>query len=153
MKLNAGFDISSSALTASRLRMDVISSNIANAETTRDKLVNGEYVPYKRKMVVYDSKQQDFSTLLSNSMSASEKTNQLKGVRVSKIAEDTTPTKLVYNPSHPDANSEGYVEMPNVDTAVEMVDMISAYRAYEANVTALNASKSMFQKSLTIGKA
>lgn len=152
MKLNTGFDISSSALTASRLRMDVISSNIANAETTRDKMVNGEYIPYKRKLVVYDSNQKDFSTLLSNSMSASEKTNQLKGVRVSKIIEDTTPTKLVYNPSHPDANSDGYVEMPNVDTAVEMVDMISAYRAYEANVTALNASKSMFQKSLTIGK-
>lgn len=152
MKLNTGFDISSSALTASRLRMDVISSNIANAETTRYKVENGEYVPYKRKLVVLDGNQKSFSNLLSSSMSSSEKTNQLKGVRVSQIIEDTTPTKLVYNPSHPDANSEGYVEMPNVDTAVEMVDMIAAYRAYESNVTALNASKSMFQKSLTIGK-
>ena len=152
MKITNGFDISASALTANRMRMDVISSNIANAETTRAKIENGEYVPYKRKMVVLDSNQQSFASLLSNSMDSNDKTSGLKGVRVAKIVEDTTPTKLVYNPSHPDANAEGYVEMPNVDTAVEMVDMIAAYRAYEANVTALNASKSMFQKALTIGK-
>lgn len=152
MKINTGFDISASALTANRLRMDVISSNIANAETTRAKIENGEYVPYKRKMIVLDSNQQNFASLLNQSMTDIDKTSDLKGVRVAKIIEDTTPTKLVYNPSHPDANAEGYVEMPNVDTAVEMVDMIAAYRAYEANVTALNASKSMFQKALTIGK-
>jgi flagellar basal-body rod protein FlgC len=152
LKINTGFDISASALTANRLRMDVISSNIANAETTRAKIENGEYVPYKRKMVVLDANQQNFASVLNQKMSDTEQTGNLKGVRVAKIVEDTTPTKLVYNPSHPDANAEGYVEMPNVDTAVEMVDMIAAYRAYEANVTALNASKSMFQKSLTIGK-
>ena len=152
MKLNTGFDISASALTANRLRMDVISSNIANAETTRAKIENGQYVPYKRKMVVLDANQQSFSTLLDKSLNVNEKTTALKGVRVTKIVEDTTPTKLVYNPNHPDANAEGYVEMPNVDTTVEMIDMIAAQRAYEANITALNASKSIFQKSLTIGK-
>ena len=152
MKISTGFDISASALTANRLRMDVISSNIANAETTRGSIVNGEYVPYKRKMVVVDSNQPDFASLLNNSMSATEQTNQLKGITVSKIVEDSSPTKLVYNPSHPDANEDGYVNMPNVDQAKEMIDMIAAYRAYEANVTALNASKSMFQKALTIGK-
>lgn len=152
MKISTGFDISASALTANRLRMDVISSNIANAETTRGSIVNGEYVPYKRKMVVVDSNQPDFASLLNNSMSATEQTNQLKGITVSKIVEDSSSTKLVYNPSHPDANEDGYVNMPNVDQAKEMIDMIAAYRAYEANVTALNASKSMFQKALTIGK-
>jgi len=152
VKLNTGFDISASALTANRLRMDVISSNIANAETTRAKIENGQYVPYKRKMVVLDANQQSFSTLLDKSLNVNEKTTALKGVRVTKIVEDTTPTKLVYNPNHPDANAEGYVEMPNVDTTVEMIDMIAAQRAYEANITALNASKSIFQKSLTIGK-
>lgn len=152
MQISNGFDISASALTANRLRMDVASSNIANAETTRASYVNGEYVPYKRKMVVMDSNHESFSSVLNNTMNGRQKSNTLKGVTVTNIIEDQSPTKLVYNPSHPDANADGYVNMPNVDIANEMVDMLAAVRAYESNVTALNATKSMFMKALEIGK-
>ncbi|MGG1311196.1 MULTISPECIES: flagellar basal body rod protein FlgC [Cohnella] len=148
MKL-AGFDISASALTAQRLRMDVISSNIANAETTRASYVNGEFVPYRRKMVVVEPSQTSFSDLLNDKLGALSS----QGVKVTAIVEDQTPFKQVYNPSHPDADADGMVKMPNVDILKEMVDMISATRSYEANVTALNASKAMFTKSLEIGRA
>ncbi|MDF2836046.1 MAG: flagellar basal-body rod protein FlgC [Paenibacillus sp.] len=149
MKLSNGFDISASALTAQRMRMDVISSNIANAETTRGSYVNGKFEPYKRKLVVLEPTQQSFSSMLSTQMGGKEK---VSGVRVARIQEDQTPNKLVYNPSHPDADENGYVHMPNVDVAKEMVDMISASRAYEANVTAINATKAMFVKALEIGR-
>ncbi|MCM3632043.1 flagellar basal body rod protein FlgC [Paenibacillus camelliae] len=152
MKITNGFDISASALTANRMRMDVISSNIANAETTRADFVNGEYVPYKRKLVVMNSNEQSFSQLFNKALDGKDESNKLKGVSVAKIMEDSSPTKLVYNPSHPDANADGYVHMPNVDIATEMVDMIAAVRAYESNVTALNATKSMFVKALELGK-
>ncbi|MEK4250273.1 flagellar basal body rod protein FlgC [Paenibacillus sp. FSL W7-1287] len=152
MKITNGFDISASALTANRMRMDVISSNIANAETTRADFVNGEYVPYKRKLVVMNSNEQSFSQLFNKALDGKAESNKLKGVSVAKIMEDSSPTKLVYNPSHPDANADGYVHMPNVDIATEMVDMIAAVRAYESNVTALNATKSMFVKALELGK-
>lgn len=152
MKVTNGFDISASALTANRMRMDVISSNIANAETTRAEFVNGEYVPYKRKLVVMNSNEQSFSQLFNKALDGKDESNKFKGVSVAKIMEDSTPTKLVYNPSHPDANADGYVHMPNVDVATEMVDMIAAVRAYESNVTALNANKSMFVKALELGK-
>lgn len=134
------------------MRMDVISSNIANAETTRGSFVNGEYVPYKRKLVVMNSNEQSFSQLFNNALNGNDESNKFKGVNVSKIIEDSSPTKLVYNPSHPDANEDGYVNMPNVDTATEMIDMIAAVRAYESNITALNATKSMFVKALELGK-
>lgn len=148
MKLTNGFDISASALTAQRLRMDVISSNIANAETTRGSFVNGEFQPYKRKMVVMEPmKQGSFASMLQDEMGGKN-----QGVKVAGIIEDKTPEKLVYNPAHPDADASGYVRMPNVDVTKEMVDMISASRSYEANVTALNATKAMFVKALEIGK-
>ncbi|MBN2983592.1 flagellar basal body rod protein FlgC [Cohnella algarum] len=147
MKL-AGFDISATALTAQRLRMDVISSNIANAETTRASYVNGEFVPYRRKMVVVEPSETSFSDMLNNQLG----TLANQGVKVTAITEDQTPFKTVYNPSHPDANADGMVSMPNVDILKEMVDMISATRSYEASVTALNASKAMFTKSLEIGR-
>lgn len=150
MRLSNGFDISASALTAQRLRMDVISSNIANAETTRGSFVDGKFEPYKRKLVVLEPTAQSFSSVLSKQMGQA---GAAQGVRVAKIQEDHTPSKLVYNPTHPDADENGYVNMPNVDIAKEMVDMISASRSYEANVTALNATKSMFVKALEIGKA
>lgn len=149
MRLSNGFDISASALTAQRLRMDVITSNVANAETTRGSFVNGKFEPYKRKLVVLEPTAQSFSSMLSKQM---EKGGAVQGVRVAKIQEDQSPSKLVYNPTHPDADENGYVNMPNVDIAKEMVDMISASRSYEANVTALNATKSMFVKALEIGK-
>lgn len=148
MKLTGGFDISASALTAQRLRMDVISSNIANAETTRASYVNGQFQPYKRKMVVLEPITSRFSDVLNQEMGR----NGIGGVKVARIAEDPSPDKLVYNPASPDANAEGYVRMPNVDVTKEMVDMIAASRSYEANVTALNATKAMFAKALEIGK-
>lgn len=149
MRLSTGFDISASALSAQRLRMDVISSNIANAETTRGSFVNGQFQPYKRKMVVMEPMQQSFSSVLSSQLGGS---SAAQGVKVTKIKEDHSPNKLIYNPTHPDADANGYVNMPNVDVTKEMVDMISATRSYEANVTALNATKSMFVKALEIGK-
>ncbi|WEK56195.1 MAG: flagellar basal body rod protein FlgC [Candidatus Cohnella colombiensis] len=147
MKLG-GFDISASALTAQRLRMDVISANIANAETTRASYVNGQFVPYRRKTVVMQPVTTSFKDMLDSKING----NVPKGVQVTEIREDSTPFKQVYNPTHPDADANGMVYMPNVDMVQEMVDMIAASRSYEANVTALNASKAMFTKSLEIGR-
>lgn len=148
MKLTNGFDISSSALTAQRFRMDVISSNIANADSTRARLVNGKWTPYQRKLVTVEAKQPSFQQMLQNAQAETSG----EGVRVTKVIEDTSPFKQVYNPTHPDADENGFVMMPNVDVLKEMVDMISATRSYEANVTALNASKSLISKALEIGK-
>jgi len=149
-----GMDISGSALTAQRLRMDIITSNIANAESTRAKIVNGEIVPYRRKLAVFEPAKQSFQVTLKNAMNGQAGV----GVKVTKIVEDQSPWKLVYNPDHPDAIKDinspqyGYVRMPNVDMATEMVDFISATRAYEANVTALNSHKAMAMKALEIGR-
>ncbi|MEW4369231.1 flagellar basal body rod protein FlgC [Paenibacillus kandeliae] len=150
MKISNSFDISASALTAQRLRMDVVSSNIANAETTRAKVVNGEAVPYRRKEVVLSTNKPSFADTLDSAMNGNN--SGIDGVKAVSIQEDQEPFKLVYNPTHPDADKNGYVKMPNVDTLKEMVDMISASRSYEANVTALNASKAMITKALQIGK-
>jgi flagellar basal-body rod protein FlgC len=142
-----------SALTAQRLRMDVISSNVANQDTTRGKFVNGKWQPYKRKMVVLQPNQDGFSSYLNKAFGIDGGNSTGSGVKVSRIIEDTkTPTKMVYDPTHPDANADGYVEMPNVDPLRETVDLLSATRSYEANVTAFNASKAMLMKSLEIGK-
>ncbi|MEK4510303.1 flagellar basal body rod protein FlgC [Paenibacillus anaericanus] len=149
MNISNSFNISSSALTAQRLRMDVISSNIANAETTRASVVDGKAVPYRRKVVVMEPKQQSFSSALGAAMNSGQIG---QGVKITSIEDDTSAFKPVYNPTHPDADSQGYVYMPNVDTLKEMVDMISATRSYDANVTALNATKAMITKALQIGK-
>lgn len=149
MRLTNGFDISSSALTAQRLRMDVISSNIANADTTRARMVNGKWVPYQRKMVVMEpNPSASFEQVLQNAMGD----RAGEGVKITRIIEDQAPPKQVYNPTHPDADENGFVLMPNVDILKEMVDMISATRSYEANVTALNASKAFITKALEIGR-
>jgi flagellar basal-body rod protein FlgC len=149
MRISSGFDISSSALTTNRLRMDVIASNIANAETTRGKLVDGKWIPYQRKLVVMEPKSdRTFAEMLQGEMGSAAG----EGVKITKIYNDPEPFKQVYNPSHPDADENGFVLMPNVDVAKEMVDMISATRAYEANVTALNATKALIAKALEIGK-
>lgn len=149
MNISNSFQISASGLTAQRLRMDVISSNIANAETTRAKVENGESVPYRRKVVVMSPSETSFEQALQSAMGTSSKGS---GVKVTGIQEDNSEFKLVYNPTHPDANSNGYVSMPNVDMAKEMIDMLVASRSYEANITALNATKSMIMKALEIGK-
>ncbi|RNF38759.1 flagellar basal body rod protein FlgC [Planococcus salinus] len=151
MTLFNGFNISASGLTANRLRMDVVSSNIANANTTRAQLVDGEWVPYRRKSVsLAQNGVSPFEQQLQSVMSKG--TEKVSGVAVSKIEEDPTPFTPSYDPSHPDADENGYVYLPNVDPIKEMVDLMSATRSYEANVTALNASKSMFMKALEIGK-
>lgn len=140
-------DISGSALTASRLRMDVISENIANASSTR----TPQGGPYRRKMVIYRSADsgQDFQSMLNGEMSSSQTP---KGVEVAGIVEDQTPFTPVYNPSSPDANAQGYVQMPNVDVTKETLDMMAVTRAYSANINAFNAVKSMAAKALEIGK-
>lgn len=150
MKLTNGFDISASALTAQRFRMDVISSNIANADSTRARMVNGKWVPYQRKLVTIEPNQPTFDQALRNAQSGTPTAGE--GVKVTRVTEDTSPFKQVYNPTHPDADENGFVMMPNVDVLKEMVDMISATRSYEANVTALNASKALVSKALEIGK-
>ncbi|MGO0061727.1 flagellar basal body rod protein FlgC [Brevibacillus fluminis] len=150
MGMFQGIDSSASALTANRLRLDVIAANLANAESTRAQMVNGVWQPYRRKMVDLAPKtNESFDNFLQMAMgSVSPQVEQ--GVRVTAIREDSTPFRRVYNPEHPDADKDGYVFLPNVDTMKEMVDMISASRAYEANVTALNAAKSMMLKALDI---
>lgn len=152
MSIFQQLNISSSALTSNRLRMDLISSNIANATTTRGSLVNGEWVPYRRKTAVVTPRSATpFESFLDQAVQQGNGKG-LEGVRVTRIVEDQTPFKQVYEPSHPDANGEGYVQMPNVDITKEMVDLMSATRAYEANVTAFNAGKNMDLKALEIGK-
>ena len=138
---------SASALTAQRLRMDTISENIANAGTTRTE----DGTPYRRKTVIFEAASIDapFSSYLSK---ASRERLSGGGVRVSAIVHDNSPFKSVYDPGHPDADENGMVQMPNVDVVTEMVNMISATRAYEANVTAINTTKSMASKALEIGK-
>lgn len=148
MKLTNGFDISASALTAQRFRMDVISSNIANADSTRARMVDGKWMPYQRKLVTVAPRTPSFDEVLSNAQSG----HAGEGVKVTGVIADQSPFKQVYNPTHPDADENGFVMLPNVDILKEMVDMISATRSYEANVTALNASKSMITKALEIGK-
>lgn len=151
MSLFQGMNTSASALTANRLRMDTIASNIANAESTRANFVNGAWQPYKRKMVELSPKtSESFDNFLQAAVGNVSGRSGEQGVRVTAIREDNTPLKRVYDPSHPDADTEGYVLMPNVDPMKEMVDLISASRSYEANVTAFNATKSMMMKALEI---
>lgn len=143
----SSFDISASALTAQRLRMDIISQNIANVNTTRT--ADGD--PYRRKTVVFQERESvPFSQYLSEA--SKEKYLAGGGVRVTEVVEDQSPFKEVYDPGHPDADENGMVRLPNVEVVTEMVNMISASRAYEANITAMNASKSMAMKALEIGR-
>ncbi|MBB6443838.1 flagellar basal body rod protein FlgC [Bacillus benzoevorans] len=152
MSIFHSMNTTASALTAQRLRMDVVSSNMANADTTRAKQVDGKWMPYSRKMVVMEPKESQFSNLLQKAMNTGGNQGAGNGVKVTKIIEDDTPPQMVYDPEHPDANEDGYVQMPNVDPLKEMVDLMSATRSYEANVTVFNASKSMLMKALEIGK-
>lgn len=145
MSVFNGLNVSASGLTAQRLRMDTISENIANVNTTRDE--NGEV--YRRKTVVFAEKK-DFS--FSDALSSASGLKS-SGVKVTKVVEDTVEDlKMVYDPSHPDANEDGYVSYPNVNTVTEMTNLIDASRAYEANVTAFNATKNMLQQTLQMGK-
>jgi flagellar basal-body rod protein FlgC len=145
MDLFSAMRVSSTGLDAQTKRLNTISSNIANAETTRG--VDGG--PYRRKDVVLGAQtdRESFAEILANQYD-----EDVQGVAVLDITQDTRPAKLVYNPQHPDANAQGFVAMPNINPVQEMANMMTAQRAFEANVTALNAAKSMAQKSLEIGK-
>lgn len=147
MAFLSSLDISGSGLTASRVRMDIISENIANADTTKTE--NGG--PYRRKEVVYESAgTSSFQNILTNNIQNYE--NSAKGVKVAAIVEDTSDFTTVYDPTNPDADQNGYVKMPNVDPVKETLDMMSATRAYEANLTAFNAVKEMATKALEMGR-
>ena len=166
MGMFTGLNISASGLRAQRLRQNVIASNLANAETTR----TPEGGPYKRQVVVLredktdpeqrfvfgPEKMQGFTTQPNHipipqpGLPISKETVG-SGVEVAAIQADPSPSRLVYDPSHPDANAEGYVALPNVNTVQEMTDMITASRTYEANVTAFNAAKGMLMKAMDLG--
>lgn len=141
MNFLKSLETSASGLYAQRKRMDIIASNLANIETTRTEKGG----PYRRKMVVMRTAEmdQDFDTIFNSSV---------KGVQIDDIVEDQTPFKKVYNPSHPDADSNGYLYKPNVDLIVETTNMLMARRAFEANIAAIKATRQMVIKALEIGR-
>lgn len=146
MSFFKSMNISSSGLAAQRVRMNVLSSNLANANTTR----TPEGGPYKREDVVFAANAasgNDFEGYLDEDWGT-----QLKKVQVIDIHKDTKAPRMVHDPSHPDANGDGYVAMPNIQVMTEMVNMIAATRAFEANTTALNSAKSMANTAIEIGR-
>jgi flagellar basal-body rod protein FlgC len=139
--LNTALGVSASALTAERVRIEAAVSNLANAESTRGP--DGQ--PYRRRDVVLAADPQNtFEQALGQASAV--------GVKVAAVVEDQTPPKMRYDPSHPDANGEGFVALPNIDTPEEMVNMLSASRAYQANLTAIGLIRDLVQKSLDLGK-
>lgn len=156
MSFLSSMNISASALTAQRQRLDIISENVSNIDTTRTEAGG----PYKRKMVVFEDKAGDvsFKDSLNNAIVERGANGRLvrrdysPGVRVSDIVEDQSDFKTEYNPDHPDADANGYVRLPNVNMLEETIDSMSATRSYQANVTVLNAVKLMAQKALDIGR-
>ena len=138
-------NVSASGMTAQRTRMDIISENIANVNTSRDE--NGE--PYKRKTVVFqENSNASFDNILSNKLESYHP----HGVKITPIVEDTSEGAMTYDPNHPDADENGYVTLPNVNTVTEMTNLIDASRSYEANATAFNASKAIAAKGLELFK-
>lgn len=147
MSMFSAFNVNASGLTAQRYRMDIISQNVANANTTRTE----DGTPYRRKVVVFEEK--GTQTPFSRVMGTVSKGYSGQGVKVSEVYEDNeTEMKMVYDPAHPDADENGYVTYPNVDIITEMTNLIDASRAYEANNTAFTASKAMALKGLELGK-
>lgn len=143
MDIFATMKISASALKAQRIRMNAISSNLANIETTR----TPDGGPYRKREVVFQSSTEGFANKLDNQMR-----DATQGVKVSKIQTSTRAPRMVYDPSHPDANEQGEVAMPNISLVEETADMMSASRAYEANVTVVKSAKRMALKALSIGQ-
>ncbi len=146
MGLFDAIEVAGSGLSAERLRMDVVAGNLANAQTTQ----GADGGPYRRREVVLQEAAPagaSFGSVLARASSGAAPAN---GVQVGGIVEDQSPLRRVHDPGHPDADAQGYVSMPNVDTVTEMVDLISAQRAYEANVTAMQAAKQMFSKTLEL---
>lgn len=153
MSLGSAMQISASGLTAERLRLDVISNNLANVDTTRGP--NGQ--PYRREIVTLAERQpggDSFHAMLVALRGGPEDEAPGAGVEVTSIQPDySTPFKVIHDPGNPDADANGNVRMPNVNPVIEMVDMISASRAYEADVTAINAAKQMQTRAIDIGRA
>ncbi|MCX7969949.1 MAG: flagellar basal body rod protein FlgC [Negativicutes bacterium] len=146
MGIFTAINTAGSGMTAERLRLDTIADNLANVNTTR----TPEGGPYRRKVAVFEARQgNEFERMLNDRIEGGVG----EGVRVVEIARDNSPPRLVYDPEHPDADEKGYVAMPNVNPVVEMTDMITASRAYEANAQVINAAKSMANTALTIGKS
>ncbi|OQX20565.1 MAG: flagellar basal body rod protein FlgC [Desulfobulbaceae bacterium A2] len=143
MDIFSTFKVAGSALQAQRIRLDTISSNLANAETTR----TPEGGPYKRKDVYFQTTPASFDSQLDANLRGA-----VQGVEVSQILVDQEPPRLVYDPAHPDAGADGYVAMPNVSVLKETVDMMSATRSYEANTTSIKSAKRMAMKALDIGR-
>ena len=153
MSIMTSLNISASGMTAQRTRMDIIAQNVANVSTTRDE--NGN--PYVRQTVVFEeraARNRNFESYLMAQRTGLDYNPQIgSGVKISAIAEDhVTSMKKVYEPGNPDADEDGYVTYPNVNTVTEMTNLIDASRAYEANVTAFNATKNMALKGLELGK-
>lgn len=154
MAFLSSMNIVASGLTAQQLRLDVVAENITNATTTGTE--NGEGA-YRRKMVVFQAEagRDDFRAAMARAAGEAVPNGadpNAGGVKVTQIVEDPSPMKMVYDPTHPDANEDGYVEMPNVDTVKEMTDAMAATQAYAANVTAFNALKQVVAKGLEIGR-
>ncbi|BCO08553.1 flagellar basal-body rod protein FlgC [Desulfolithobacter dissulfuricans] len=147
MDIFTTFKIAGSALKAQRIRLNTISSNLANVETTS----TPEGGPYKKKSVYFETQNIPFSEHLKSNM-GSEADKAVQGVRVARILEDQDPPQRIYNPTHPDAGEDGYVEMPNISVLKEMTDMMSATRSYEANTTVVKSAKRMALKALEIGR-
>ncbi|MBU1219211.1 flagellar basal body rod protein FlgC [Myxococcota bacterium] len=153
MNTFTAMEITSSGLAAQRVRLNTISGNLANAQTTR----TAEGGPYKRRDPVFQSaevKPEDFEGLIDDEGSERERelAQNMQGVLVTDIVKDKAPPRMEYNPDHPDADARGYVAMPNVNTVEEMVNMISASRSYEAGVTMMQTIKGMGRKAITIGR-
>lgn len=144
MAFLGSLDIIGSGLTAEKFRMDIISQNITNAKTTVTE--NGE--PYRRKQVVFEERKMSFAQQLS---AASEQIATGGGVQASEIVDNTRDFQRVYDPTNPQANEDGYVLLPNVDTSEEMVDLMAASNAYQTNLTVLSVTKAMINKALAMG--
>lgn len=147
MAFLSSLNISGSALTAQKLRMEIVAQNIANANTS----ITATGDPYRRKIVVL-SERTDDEQFITRLNSAADRIANFGGVEVSEVVEDEEAFLLEYDPTNPLADEEGYVRMPNVNTVEEMIEMMSASRSYEANVTVFNAVKQMASKALEIGR-
>jgi flagellar basal-body rod protein FlgC len=146
MGIFSSLRISASALSAQRLRMDVIANNVANVNSTR----SPEGGPYRRQSVAFAEQRQGPN--FRDALGLAQGRTEASGVQVTRIHRDTAPPRRVHDPTHPDADADGYVFFPNIDVVTEMTDLVGASRAYEASVTVLNATKALAQSALNIGR-
>lgn len=148
MSFLSTLNISGSGMTAQRLRLDVVADNIANIETTRTE----DGGPYRRKMVVLEAQEPSFREILEGAVTGQQVNPAGSGVKAVSVVDDATELKPVYDPTHPDADEDGYVMMPNIDLVKETTDAMAASHAYQANITAFNTTRQMAQSALEIGR-